>query len=492
MRKAFTRKLKENGITLIALVITIIILLILAGVTIGALAGENGILRMASEAKKQGEIEEEKEAIKLAYSGAMAKNYGSGIDYQDLNNQFELNERIDANAIGANPIKVIFDSGRVYEIDENGNISEGKIGKTDGTFDEVKGVNTPELGNNMKLVIYDEKTKEWIPDETNSAYSYIDTSITGNENRSEWANAKVTIKGVESYFVWIPRYEYKIDDVNKIIDVKFIPTTKTTADEGYIIHPAFTTDIENGGWKEELSGIWVGKYEVSRTDAGTTVDDTGSSEIIQVRPNVTSWRSMTIGEMYDKAKEYSQELQSHMLKNSEWGAVAYLTHSKYGRNGTEVTINNNSNYLTGNAGDSVDAGESTETHAYNTPKGVLASSTGNVSGIYDLSGGAWEYVTAYYSGSSNLSNGRQLVNETNREYVTAYDGTDVETDYKIGDATKETKGWNGDTANFVGSDLPFFDRGGFCGYSSSAGVFYFCGHDGNSSSSISFRVCLAV
>ena len=55
-------------------------------------------------------------------------------------------------------------------------------------------------------------------------------------------------------------------------------------------------------------------------------------------------------------------------------------------------------------------------------KGVLASSTGNVYGIYDLSGGAYEYVASYYSESTNLLNGSQLVNETNREYVTAYKG----------------------------------------------------------------------
>ena len=414
------------------------------------------------------------------------------------------------------PIKVTVD-GYEVTIENNGDVTvEDKndnppstTGKTDGSYDEEKGVNTPKLGNNMELVIYDEGTKEWIPDETNSAYSYIDTSIEGKENKSEWANAKVTINGVESYFVWIPRYAYKIDSNNHVIDVKFIKDTGTIATDGtvckyaddttlntatdYIIHPAFTTNADlGGGWDTELSGIWIGKYEVSQSDAGTTKDEMGSSGIIQVKPNVTSWRSMTIGEMYNKAKSYSTELKSHMLKNSEWGAVAYLTHSKYGRNGTEVTINNNSNYLTGNAGDSISAAASATTNAYNTEKGVLASSTGNVYGISDLSGGAYEYVASYYSGSSNLSNGRQLVNETNREYVTTYDGTDVNTNYKQGDATKETKGWNGDDAYFVGSNYPFFLRGGSSGGTSNAGVFYFKNSRGNSNSAYGFRVCLAV
>ena len=232
-----------------------------------------------------------------------------------------------------------------------------------------------------------------------------------------------------------------------------------------------------------------------RSDAGTTSDDTGSSEIIRIQPNVTSWRSTKIGEMYDKAKAYATDLKSHMLKNSEWGAVAYLTHSKYGRNGTEVTINNNSNYLTGNAGDSISASESTTTYEYNTDEGVLASSTGNVYGIYDLSGGALEYVASYYSGSTSnnlTNNGGQLVNETNREYVTAYDGTDVDTDYKQGDATKETKGWNDDYARFVNSSNPFFKRGGSYNDTSNAGVFLFDYSYGYSLNSGGFRVCLAV
>ena len=161
------------------------------------------------------------------------------------------------------------ENGRKYFVDKDGNVLDGEgevtpptTGKTDGSFDEEKGVNTPKLGNNMELVVYDEETKKWVKDETNSAYSYKEqTGTTENEGTSEWANAKVTINGVESYFVWIPRYEYKIDDTNDTIDVKFIPTTQTISDEGYIIHPAFTTDIENGGWPEELSGLWIGKYE---------------------------------------------------------------------------------------------------------------------------------------------------------------------------------------------------------------------------------------
>ena len=59
------------------------------------------------------------------------------------------------------------------------------------------------------------------------------------------------------------------------------------------------------------------------------------------------------------------------------GAVAYLAHSQYGRNGNKVTINNNRRYITGMAGDTVTASESySTTNAYNTTAGMKASTTG--------------------------------------------------------------------------------------------------------------------
>ena len=115
---------KNKGITLIALVITIIVLLILAGVSIAMLTGQNGILTQAQNASTQTEIAEEKEIIGLAYNGAMAENNATEISYSTLNKQFTLSGRTDIHAEGTNPIKVTFDSGRVYTIDSNGNISE--------------------------------------------------------------------------------------------------------------------------------------------------------------------------------------------------------------------------------------------------------------------------------------------------------------------------------------------------------------------------------
>ena len=124
------KRSKQKGITLIALVITIIVLLILAGVSIATLTGQNVILTQANNAKENSEISEEKEAVSLAYTGVIAEKKGEGtVTANDLNIQFGLNGT-DATATGS--INVKFNkSERIYKIDSQGKITgpfqEGEI-----------------------------------------------------------------------------------------------------------------------------------------------------------------------------------------------------------------------------------------------------------------------------------------------------------------------------------------------------------------------------
>jgi len=179
------------------------------------------------------------------------------------------------------------------------------------------------------------------------------------------------------------------------------------------------------------------------------------------------------------------------------GAVAYLTHSKYGRNGTEVTINNSSTYITGNAGSTVSASSASGvTNAYNTTAGQLASSTGNISGIYDLSGGVSEYTAAFNSAYSGLFfTGTSYLNAagthfastggSSTKYATAYSNSTsthyenftVGTVSRTGDAIQEVwvsgyRAWFTDESSFVTSSDPFFVRGGSYSSGASSGVFY--------------------
>lgn len=137
-----------NGITLIALVITIIVLLILAGISISMLAGDNSILQKATDAKTQTEIGQEKETIALAYNSALSKKVGNGnstvVTAEDLNTELENQG---ATATGSTAIVITFENGHKYSIDNTGNIGEYTPSVTDFVkigdyvdYDPTKGV----------------------------------------------------------------------------------------------------------------------------------------------------------------------------------------------------------------------------------------------------------------------------------------------------------------------------------------------------------------
>ena len=116
----------NSGITLIALVITIIVLLILAGVTIATLTGDNGILTKATEAKDKTEEGEEEEKVKLSVAGALAKDNGGEIKEQYLDEELasQFGEKgTDYNLEGSGPFTVtILGSGRKYIVNKDGTV----------------------------------------------------------------------------------------------------------------------------------------------------------------------------------------------------------------------------------------------------------------------------------------------------------------------------------------------------------------------------------
>ena len=190
------KNMRNKGITLIALVITIIVLLILAAVSIATLTGENGILTRANDAKEQTEVADEKEAVQLAYAGAVAEKKGTGdVTASDLNNEFTTNGRKDANASGENPITVTFDSGRTYTIDSNGNITgpeEANIIATMKIVGEKVTTDPPMPNDNFEHVagtdinngyVIKDKTNGnefvWVPVDKNQK---IEINITSKEN----------------------------------------------------------------------------------------------------------------------------------------------------------------------------------------------------------------------------------------------------------------------------------------------------------------------
>ena len=378
-------------------------------------------------------------------------------------------------------------------------------------------------------VTYANTQKKW--------YSY--------ENK-EWANAVILVDSpskeyhegniilesdIESYFVWIPRYRYQIFDegnyttyieskpstsIAKEIQIEFesnsIESSTGTSKGEWLTHPAFTNF--------DVNGFWVGKYETGYEGATTTeeaqVNEENLNKVI-IKPNTYSWRGLTVSNMFKTAYNYNRELDSHMMKNTEWGAVAYLSHSKYGIN-TEVRINNNSNYLTGYAAvDGTDQSsypgtsgtDSTKTLPYNTETGYKASTTGNITGIYDMSGGAWEYVAGYMPSSSDASGFTSTELNTYSKYLDLYQDNSTLTSYnnrKLGDATGELgpfyfytdkdnnkrhrNNWYSDSSVFVASFVPWFLRGGNHDASALAGQFNFDRGTGGVYTSDGFRLVL--
>ena len=375
---------------------------------------------------------------------------------------------------------------------------------------------------------------------------------------------------IESYFVWIPRYKYKIfNDGNyptqtgtltnnalpsKAQEIEVVFENKNTSVSNgstvgsFLTHPAFTSFDTNG--------MWVGKFETGykgSTDTASSQKNVNEPGSVQIKPNVNSWRSIQVANAFYTSYDYRRDYNSHMMKNTEWGAVAFLQHSKYGSQ-VSVRINNNSNYVTGYAATKEPTcgytatneecnkygTDASVTQPYNTSTGYLASTTGNITGVYDMSGGAWEYVMGIMvdkngkpmsgrnskynsgfngtfgcptcdsdnSGLTSLTTGIPFPSDT--RYYDAYAYAENDETYNrriLGDATGEmgpfataTYGsqnrqigsWYADEAWFVRSGKPWFIHSANFIRGTGSGVFTFGNEYGRAEAWGSFRVVLSI
>lgn len=142
---------KKSGITLISLVVTIIILLILAGITIGAISGDNGLIQNAGNAKKQTEIAEEKEIIDRATIQAMGKNKRGNLVKTELQEELDNITNKDKTEVlkdSADNFYVCFiDTNRYYDVDKDGNV-EGPV-EVDRAVDKNPGDITKDKDGNV-------------------------------------------------------------------------------------------------------------------------------------------------------------------------------------------------------------------------------------------------------------------------------------------------------------------------------------------------------
>ena len=456
-------------------------------------------------------------------------------------------------------IKQIYEKD-VLRVDEVYKEITTNFENADGRWDSVKKVNTPKLkGTGLIPIYWDENGREVELNVLSTAEEFDEWYDYDNQ---KWANAvtKDEDGNITGYFVWIPRFAYKIKselnnggNVSGEIEVVFVdmnnqnggatykdtyPTTTGDAMDDFVVHPAFVGNVENGGFDKDIEGFWVAKYaagfqngtigETARTVKNSptlkyttanssytnnflgaiTVNSTSLSYPV-FKANTYAYNIISASDSFVLSKEIKdatsmyglQNIDSHMEKNSEWGAVAYLTQSIYGINSTpsnkkEVTINsknlNNSIYVNNNSasGTLANVYAVTSYGDANVANDVNASSTKNITGVFDLSGCVWERTAGFYTGGTVGTpewHSLMATNETEQssKYVTLYPTT-YSSCNKYGDAIKETSksdsgsnSWNLCYSNFVYLYSPVFLRGGACTSNSNADVFafYYAGGD---------------
>ena len=377
---------------------------------------------------------------------------------------------------------------------------------------DTSGANKPVLASNMIPVYYDETNSVWKKADVNnkdSSYQWYSYNSTGDKkgmwanavtvkeaNRQTYLNAKpgttISMDDITTMWVWIPRfnavtpsnYNGGTQAKPNAIDVTFVKQNETAID-------AFIFGDKN------LSGFWYGKFEISHTtlvsgtiagnNLGCTNETCSNANGIIIKPSVKILVRNDISNCFYASRSMEQpnnsfgfvssEVDTHMSKNNEWGAVAYLTQSIYGRctsstSCTEIGINNNDSYITG-YGAPAGSNSSVTNGTYNTSLGKDASTTNNIYGIYDMSGGVFEYVMGVYN---KTISGSGFISLPDAKYYNLY----AETSY-IGHALTETQNWYSDDATFIDARIPWFRRGGAWSDSSYAGVFYFSHDSGNAS-----------
>lgn len=275
--------------------------------------------------------------------------------------------------------------------------------KTSTAF-EITIVNKPMLVTGMtpidatgNVLSTEEAKKSW--------YNY-------GTSEKKWANAKLKDGSV---YVWVPRFAYKKD--GSTISIKFLSNTSDgistdgkALDSTYKVAPAFqngvSNNFQNGEWDKEITGFWVAKYEASLDSASATVPksipSTSSSRTYKVTPknafiycrnmeSVTTFFDITKAvnlntntssniSNFGTYQTDNNNIDTHLAKNSEYAAVAYLTYSNYGNKSISAHGSSYPGYTSGT-----------------TLAADTTTTTGNKSGVYGMSGGLAEITASGYT-----------------------------------------------------------------------------------------------
>ena len=254
-------------------------------------------------------------------------------------------------------------------------------------------------------------------------------------------------------------------------------------------HPAFTrqytTEVNGFDKTVELNGIWIGKFETTGGETSPTIlpnhphigEGDGMGRFFGIAKNIGYPDELNKygDDVSTKANSHNFSTQStHMTKNGEYAAAAYLSASKFGAGVNQVQINsqyadmtdddgneskgitgcgpskswNWSHYAdTGIVGQNSACSKSNSKRAYNGSIGMLASSTGNVYGVYDMVGGGYDVVSAAWTNAPNEYLGTTFKGGVRPPYIDLYESSTFKATGAMWSLTRN------DTGSYVYNDF---------------------------------------
>ena len=368
MKNKLKEQLKTNkGITLIALVITIIVLLILAGVTIATLTGDNGILTKAQNAKTQNDKATVKEKVDLAIAASLDETgkINLGQLKTNLNNIDGINPKVGDITDSRFPLKVTVDGVEVtIEKDSNGKYSTS-VGESTGS--SGGGQEEEQISDHSEVVVPTITATGNLANKPNikevregnipipQGYNYIKGDKIGG---AVITDAATGVEKTGNEFVWVPvdtlsnmavptsgtdaneNTNYRGVLYNWYTDVTGNTAYDWSADSTGNIEPAnlsssYDSTSTNSSWTSTLyqeeynkmiksvsqyGGFYVGRYEMSlNSETKNAESKYGATSATAESTSAKQWYGL-----YNKAKTYAPEKNSDNTENASQKVVSSM------------------------------------------------------------------------------------------------------------------------------------------------------------------------
>lgn len=381
--------MKNKGVTLIALAVTIVVMLILAGVTISVLNGENGIVKQAQKAKEESKIKELKEKVRIDIAGKRVENINGELRVsvlKEILDKYFDNVPVETQITSETKLKAKEEYGK-YEM-KISDIDVGEITyETSYTiFKDVNGEQVPipegyivsensdENIVNKGLVISDSRGNEYV---------WISCTVDSSSNKLQY---KRTEWGVEKDGTDNSR-AIKDELTLKDIDVTY---SKTDTDNG--INEEISKEIvaQINAEKESIKkygGYYIGRYEVGK-DNKTAVIKAEQEPYVNIK-----W-----SKAYELAKGIGggEGATTYLCSSYSWDTAINFIQNTTGKNYATSIIGFNGNWKSQEVKDS--SGKVIK--PVNTAQRLNTGLTTALCNIYDMGGNVGEFTTELNPGTS--------------------------------------------------------------------------------------------